>query len=176
MNNPRVMTIWFTGLSASGKSTLSQNLFNDLIKLGIKNIELLDGESIRDMLKNNSFDKSSRERIAIQKARIALELNKKGKVVLVSGITHKKMLRKYIRELIGNYFEVYLSCDVKVCSKRDYKGHYAKAFSGKLDNFIGVSEPYEESGEYDLVLHTGRDSVEACSSLLLKKIKKILDI
>ena len=90
MNDFKATTIWFTGLSASGKSTLSQNLFNDLIKLGIKNIELLDGESIRDMLKNNSFDRSSRERIAIQKARIALELNKKGKVVLVSALHIKR--------------------------------------------------------------------------------------
>jgi adenylylsulfate kinase len=71
---------------------------------------------------------------------------------------------------------VYLDCDVKECSKRDYKGNYDKAFSGKLENFIGVSEQYEESDEYDLVLHTGRDSIETCSSLLLEKIKQTINI
>ncbi len=176
MNDNQVPTIWFTGLSASGKSTLSERLYNDLQKLGVTNVELLDGESVRDMLKNNSFDKSSREKIGIQKAKIALELNKQGKIVLVSGIAHKKRWRKDIREMIDDYFEVYLDCDVKECSKRDYKGNYDKAFSGKLENFIGVSEQYEESDEYDLVLHTGRDSIETCSSLLLEKIKQTINI
>jgi len=176
MNNIQVITIWFTGLSASGKSTLSERLYNDLHELGVTNVELLDGESVRDMLKNDSFDKSSREKIGIQKARIALELNKQGKIVLVSGIAHKKRWRKEIRKMIDNYFEVYLDCNVEECSKRDYKGNYEEAFSGKLENFIGVSEQYEESDEYDLVLHTSRDSIETCSSLLLEKIKKIIYI
>ena len=176
MNDIKVVTIWFTGVSASGKSTLSERLYNDLQELGIINVELLDGESVRDMLKNHSFDKSSREKIGIQKARIALELNKQGKIVLVSGIAHKKRWRKDIRKMIDNYFEVYLKCSVKECSKRDYKNNYDKAFSGKLENFIGVSEQYEESDEYDLVLHTGRDSIETCSSLLLEKIKQIINI
>jgi adenylylsulfate kinase-like enzyme len=176
MNNVQAITIWFTGLSASGKSTLSEGLYNDLQELGVTNVELLDGESVRDMLKNNSFDKSNREKIGIQKARIALELNKQGKIVLVSGIAHKKRWRKDIRKMIDNYFEVYLDCDVKECSKRDYKGNYDKAFSGKLENFIGVSEQYEGSDEYDLVLHTGRDSIETCSSLLLEKIKQTINI
>jgi len=175
MNNKGI-TIWFTGLSASGKSTLSERLYSDLQKLGLQNLELLDGEVVRDMLKNDSFDQSSRENIGIQKARMCLELNKQGKIVLVSGIAHKKKWRKDIRGMIDNYFEVYLDCDVKKCSKRDYKGHYLKALSGKLENFIGVSEPYEVSDEYDLVLHTGRDSIETCSNLLLEKIKKIISI
>ena len=170
MNNIQATTIWFTGLSASGKSTLSERLYNDLHELGVTNVELLDGESVRDMLKNHSFDKSSREKIGIQKARIALELNKQGKIVLVSGIAHKKRWRKDIREMMENYFEVYLDCDVKECSKRDYKGNYEKAFSGKLENFIGVSEQYEESDEYDLRVNTSEQSIEACSKLILDSV------
>lgn len=176
MHNIQAFTIWFTGLSSSGKSTLSEKLYNDLYKLGVRNIELLDGEAFRDLVKNDSFDKNNREKIGIQKAKIASELNKKGKIVLVSGIAHKRRWRKEIREMIDNYFEVYLNCDVKECAKRDYKGNYVKALSGKLDNFIGVSEPYEESEEYDLVLHTGRDSIETCSNILLNKIKQTINI
>ena len=105
MNNVQAITIWFTGLSASGKSTLSERLYNDLQELGITNVELLDGESVRDILKNHSFDKSNREKIGIQKAKIALELNKQGKILLVSGIAHKKKWRKDIREMMNDYFE-----------------------------------------------------------------------
>ena len=176
MNNTNAITIWFTGLSASGKSTLSEILYKDLQALGLKNVVLMDGESFRDKLKNDSFDKRSREEIGIKKAELCLELNRKGKIVLVSGIAHKKKGRKDIRNMMDRYVEVYLECDVKECAKRDFKGHYDKAFSGILKNFIGVSEPYEESEEYDLILHTGRESIENCSKLLLQKIKQVLSI
>jgi adenylylsulfate kinase len=69
-----------------------------------------------------------------------------------------------------------LNCDAEDCSKRDYKGNYQKAFSGELDNFIGVSEPYEKSDEYDLILNTAKDSIDKCSSILLNKIKQIINI
>ena len=176
MREIQPITIWFTGLSASGKSTLSERLYNDLQKLGIKNVELLDGEMVRDMFKNYNFDDSSREQVGIQKAKIALELNQQGKIVLVSGIAHKRKWRHDIRKMMDRYFEVYLDCGVNECSKRDYKGHYQKALSGELVDFVGVSEPYEESDECDLVLHTGRDAVEVCSRVLLEKIKEVLKV
>lgn len=176
MNHKNAITIWFTGLSASGKSTLSEKLYMDLRSLGVKNVVLLDGESFRDTIKNNSFDKLSREEIGIKKAEMCLELNRKGKIVLVSGIAHKKKGRNDIRNMMDNYFEVYLDCDVVECAKRDFKGHYDKAFSGELANFIGVSEPYEESDECDLILHTGVESINACSELLLRKIKQVISI
>ncbi len=163
-------TIWFSGLSASGKTTLSEALFQNLKELGLKNVELLDGETVRNMLKNYNFDKSSREKVGIQKARIALDLNRKGKIVLVSGIAHKRSWRQEIRQMIDNYFEVYLDCNVEDCSKRDYKGNYEKAFSGKLENFIGVSEQYEESDEYDLRVNTSEQSIEECSKLILDSV------
>ena len=174
MNKIHPITIWFTGLSASGKSTLSEKLFDDLKELGISNIELLDGDIVRDLIKNHNFDKDSRKRIGIQKANIAKELNKKGKVVLVSGITHKKEQREEIRKMIDNYYEVYLDCDLLDCSNRDYKGNYDKAFAGELKNFIGVDEPYEVSNTYDLILYTGRDNVEICSEILLSKVKEAI--
>ena len=176
MNHKNAITIWFTGLSASGKSTLSEKLYKDLRSLGVKNVVLLDGESFRDTIQNNSFDKLSREEIGIKKAEMCLELNRKGKLVLVSGIAHKKKGRNYIRNMMDNYFEVYLDCDVVECAKRDFKGHYDKAFSGELTNFIGVSEPYEESDECDLILHTGVESIDTCSELLLRKIKQMISI
>ena len=170
MSNFKASTIWFTGLSASGKSTLSERLFKDLKQLGLKNVELLDGEAVRDILKNDNFDESSREKIGIQKAKIALELNKQGKIVLVSGIAHKKKWRDDIRVMLDNYYEIYLDCSVEDCSKRDYKGNYQKALSGELDNFIGISEPYEVSDSFDLVVDSGICSIEDCSKKILASV------
>lgn len=170
MSNFKASTIWFTGLSASGKSTLSERLLKDLRQLGLMNVELLDGEVVRDKLNNQGFDKSSREQIGIQKAKIALELNKQGKIVLVSGIAHKKKWRDDIRLMFDHYYEIYLDCSVENCSKRDYKGNYQKALSGELDNFIGISEPYEVSDSFDLVVDSGRCSVEDCSQKILTSV------
>ena len=170
MSNYKATTIWFTGLSASGKSTLSERLFKDLQQLGLMNIELLDGEAVRDMLKNDNFDKPSREKIGIQKAKIAQELNKQGKIVLVSGIAHKKKWRDDIRAMFDNYYEIFLDCSVEDCSKRDYKGNYQKALSGELDNFIGISEPYEVSDSFDLVVDSGICSIEDCSKKILESV------
>jgi len=78
--------------------------------------------------------------------------------------------------LIDNYYEVYLSCDVDVCAQRDYKNQYSKAFSGELANFIGVTEEYEEHGETDLVIDTGRHTLNECSSMLLESIKKLINL
>jgi adenylyl-sulfate kinase len=175
MSNFKATTIWFTGLSASGKSTLSERLFKELKQLGLKNVELLDGEAVRDILKNDNFDESNREKIGIQKAKIALELNKQGKIVLVSGIAHKKKWRDDIRVMFDNYYEIYLDCSLEDCSKRDYKGNYQKALSGELDNFIGISEPYEVSDSFDLVVDSGRCSIEDCSQTILTSVLNFIN-
>jgi adenylylsulfate kinase-like enzyme len=176
MNHMNAITIWFTGLSASGKTTLSTQLFKDLKGLGVDNVILLDGETMRDQKKNHIFDAKSREEIGFQKIKIASDLNKKGNIVLISGISHKSQRRKDARRLIDNYYEVYLKCDVSVCAQRDYKNQYSKAFLGELDNFVGVTEQYEEHGEADLVIYTGRDTLNECSSILLESIKKVIGL
>jgi adenylylsulfate kinase len=176
IENKIAPTIWFTGLSASGKTTLSTCLYEDLKSLGIENIVLLDGESVRDKLKNYDFDNISRDEMAYQKAAIAQKLNREGKIVLVSGITHKVSSRLKNRENIDHYYEVYLKCDVNICAERDYKGQYVKAFSGEYDNFIGVTEEYEESDIVDLTLHTGTHSLNKCSIELLENVKILLKI
>ena len=169
-------TIWFTGLSASGKTTLSTKLYEELKSLGVDNVVLLDGESIRDKMKNYEFDTKSREEIGMQKAKIAADFNDDGNIVLVSGISHKRQRRNDVRQIINNYYEVYLKCDVDICAARDYKDQYNKAFAGEYDNFIGVTEQYEESNNADLILYTGRDALDDCFSLLLENVKIILEL
>ena len=106
ININKYPTIWFTGLSVSGKTTLSTRLYKDLKSLGVNNVVLLDGEFMRDEMKNYMFDEKSREEIGLQKAKISHDLNRNGNIVLVSGIAHKSQWRKDIRQLMDNYYEV----------------------------------------------------------------------
>tara|TARA_B110000008_G_C16857950_1_gene519499 strand:- start:1 stop:552 length:552 start_codon:yes stop_codon:yes gene_type:complete len=168
-------TVWFTGLSASGKSTQSKLLYKSLVEMGHTNVVLLDGESIRDKLKMYKFDEKSREEIGFHKAKIALDLNKKGKIVLISGIAHKKKWREDIRGMIENYYEIFLDCNVENCASRDFKGNYSKAMSGHLDNFIGVSEQYEYSEGYDLLINTADDTIQFCANKILESILNYMD-
>ena len=167
--------IWFTGLSASGKSTLSESLYSELKKLGLKNVILLDGENIRKELNNFNFEASSREEIGFQKAEIALKFNKNNNIVLVTGIAHKKKWRYDVRSMFKNYIEIYLKCSSDACAKRDFKDNYRKAIAGELKNFIGVHEQYEEYEDYDLMVDTEKNSISDCSDIILAFISGFLN-
>lgn len=177
-NSLRAGTIFITGISVSGKSTLGKRLKEDLAKSGIDNVKLLDGEDIRSQLakrgKHYGYSKEERKKVSLQMAHMALEYNREGIVCIICSICHMKELRKQMRAIIGDVMEVYLDCPVSICVQRDYKGQYAKAFQGLLDDFIGVSEPYQRSEHVESVLYTGSDSVEKCSSLLLESVMTFL--
>ncbi|MBL1140615.1 MAG: adenylyl-sulfate kinase [Proteobacteria bacterium] len=174
LNNITPVTIWFTGLSACGKSTLSQKLYDDLTSMGMENVILLDGEAVRERIKNNSFDNNNREKIGVIKAEIALKENQKGNIVLISGIASKRKWRQDIRSMIDRYFEIYLKCSAVTCAERDYKGHYNRAIAGEYENFAGITEDYEEHEYVDLQLDTGTNDIEYCSNVILNKVKQYL--
>jgi len=168
------LTIWFTGLSASGKTTLSKILFEDLRASGINNIELLDGDLLREAMGNFDYDSSSREELGLKKAKLAQKLNSEGKIVIISGIAHKKKWRQQYRKLIKNYYEIFLNCDAKVCSSRDFKGNYQKAQIGEINNFIGVHEDYEISNSADLVINSDRLDVNSCSKEIFLNVSSLI--
>ncbi len=174
-NNQIAVTIWFTGLSVSGKSTLSQSLHDELIKQGIDNVVLLDGETIRDQLKNYNYDTKDRNAIGIQKSKIALKYISKGKHVIITGIAHHKKTRDEIRNMFPYYYEVYLKCNVAECLKRDYKGNYEKAFNGVYDNFVGVTEQYEESNP-ELIVETDKYSIAQCVTRISKSVIEYINM
>ncbi len=173
-----VGTIFITSIPASGKSTLGKHLKEDLIGEGIKNVKLLDGEEIRALLKKQGeyfgFSTDERNRLAIKIAEMAFEYSRKGFICIICAICHVRETRLKMRKIIGNLMEVYLDCPVNICAKRDYKGHYAKAFQGLYDNFIGVTEPYQKSNHAECILYTGRDSIKNCSDKLFKAAMKFL--
>ena len=168
------MAIWFTGLSASGKSTLSEKLHAKLKENGIENIVLLDGEYVRDKLKYFKYDTNNRNEIGIEKSKLALDYINRGNHVIITGIAHHKETREKIRNMFPHYYEIYLKCTVGECAKRDFKGNYKKAFGGELNDFIGVSEPYQES-EPELIIETDKYNIDKCVSIAYANVTKIID-
>ena len=162
-------TIWITGLSASGKSTLGKCLKDELDNKGISKVDLLDGENVRSRLSRKyGFSTEERNSLAGVIAKLAIESNRKGTVAIVCAISHVKQTREDIRHKLGSDFlEVYLKCSVDMCASRDYKGHYNKAFAGEYSNFVGVTEPYQVSDHPDLIIDTETNSVDRCVEILL---------
>ncbi len=151
------MIIWLTGLSGSGKTTIS-SLLMDKIKSDGYSIEWYDGDRVRKELKRESD--FSKDGILKNSFELINKINTtKGKTdfILISLITPFNEVRKYAREIFGKeYFEVYIKCDENTLIERDTKGLYKKAFNGELDNLIGFGEklPYEEPTAPDLILET----------------------
>jgi adenylylsulfate kinase len=175
-------TIFITGITASGKSTLGKRLNDELINYGIDNVKFLDGEdlriSIKKLEKEYGYSNYDREKMCLKTAGIALEYNRNGYICIISSICHIKKTREKMKKIIGigDVLEVFLDCPVSICSKRDYKNHYVKAFQGEYDNFIGVTEPYQESNNIPLILYTGKDSIDNCSRKLFDVSLSFLQI
>lgn len=164
-------TIFITGISASGKSTLGKCLRDDLLLDGFKKVELIDGEEFRERLrasgKEYGYSTEDRNAVLNETTSFAIERNNLGYVCIVCTIAHVRSTRERIRKRIGNFMEVYLDCPVEACAERDQKGQYSKAFAGLSNNFVGVTEPYQRSDDVELILDTYREGVEDCSALLL---------
>jgi adenylylsulfate kinase-like enzyme len=175
----RAGTIFITGISASGKSTLGKRLQEDLLKSGVSDVKLLDGEEMRKSLQKRGryygYSTDERNKIALKFAQIASEYNKQGFICVLCSICHIEKIRQQMRAIIGNVMEVYLDCPVSVCAKRDYKGNYDKAFKGLYSNFIGVTEPYQKSDKVELCLNTEKNSVEESAQLLFKSTVSFLE-
>jgi adenylylsulfate kinase-like enzyme len=166
--------VWITGIPASGKTTTGKTLYEALRAEGVEDVVWLDGEQVREMLKDRfGFSSDEREKVAEQVVRLVREYNEQGKVVIVSTISHRIETRRWIRARLGRFLEVYLKCPVEVCAERDYKDNYRKAFAGKFDNFPGVTEPYEES-DPELVLCTATHSVAECGEALLRRVREFI--
>ena len=116
-------TIWITGITASGKTTLGRALFLFLVEKGVNPVEFLDGDEIRKSLnKNYGHSLEDREIILKKIVEIVKDKNKKGITMIVSTVSHKKEMRNYARSQIPQFIEVHLECPAKVCADRDYKG------------------------------------------------------
>lgn len=162
-------TIWFTGLSASGKSTLAFALEAELIRQGHL-CYVLDGDNIRHGLSNNlSFTHEDRTENIRRIAEVAKLLNDAGLIVISAFISPFLQDRKMAQDIIGKdlFREVYVSTSINVCETRDPKGLYKKARAGAIVNFTGVGSPYEPPLNPSLSIDTSKIDLSAATKLLV---------
>lgn len=152
-------TVWFTGLSSAGKSTISQNVYERLWAMGYK-VELLDGDVIRRHLsKDLGFKAEDRNENVRRIGFVADLLAKNGVIVLVSAISPYRAIRDEIRAKAAAFIEVYVNATVAVCEQRDVKGLYAKARAGLLLHFTGIDDPYEPPLNPEIECRTDQETL-----------------
>jgi len=151
----RGVTVWFTGLPRSGKTTLSRLVASELEALGVDGLEVLDGDVIRRTFSAGlGFSHDDRIENIRRIATHARALTEAGTVCIVAAIAPYAAARAIARATIGDYVEVYCTAPVDVCAARDTTGLYERAFAGEIDAFTGVSDPYEVPQNPDLELDT----------------------
>jgi adenylylsulfate kinase len=156
----RGFTVWFTGLSGAGKSTIAERLV-PIIRERYGKAELLDGDVVRTNLsKGLGFSKEDRDTNIRRIGFVAHLLSRNGVPVVTSAISPYRAIRDEIREPIGDFVEVYVECSLDELVRRDVKGLYAKALRGEIPNFTGVSDPYEPPLNPEVVVRSDSETVE----------------
>lgn len=169
----RGVTIWLTGLSGAGKTTISQFLETELRSQGYK-IEVLDGDVVRQNLsKGLTFSKEDRDENIRRIAFVAHLLTRNNVIVLVSVISPYRAIREQVKEKIGDFIEVYVNAPLEVCEQRDVKGLYKKARSGEIKNFTGIDDLYEIPLEPDVECKTHQESVAESANKILNKLEEL---
>ncbi len=166
--------IWFTGLSAAGKSTLANVLSKELHIMQIKNY-VLDGDNIRHGLnKNLGFSHDDRKENIRRIGEVAKLFVDAGLIAMAAFISPYREDRSNVRRLLGNgqFIEVFVKCPVSECERRDPKGIYKRARAGEIKEFTGVSAPYEEPENPEIILKTDEMSMEKCIKTILNYLRE----
>ena len=154
----RGVTVWFTGLSGAGKTTINQRLEEKLRWHGYR-VEVLDGDIVRQNLtKGLGFSKEDRDENIRRIGFVAHLLTRNGVIVLVSAISPYREIRDEVKKRIGDFVEVYVNAPLAVCEGRDVKGLYKKARAGEIKQFTGIDDPYEPPLNPDVECHTDVES------------------
>ena len=170
----RGFTIWFTGLSCSGKSTLSKKVEVELRRRGLNKIEVLDGDVVRmNLSKGLGFSKEDRDTNIKRIGFVCKLLTRNGVIAIAAAISPYREIRDFNRREIGNFVEVYCKCPLKVCIERDVKGLYKKALAGEIKDYTGVDDPYEEPLNPEVILETDRESHEESVAKIIRKLEAL---
>ena len=166
-------TLWFTGLSGAGKTTISKLVSDELRARGSK-LEILDGDVVRENLsKGLGFSKEDRDTNIRRIAFVADLLSRNGVPVITAAISPYREIRAEARELMGDRFiEVFVKASVEACAERDVKGLYEKAFKGEIKEFTGVSDPYEEPLDPEVTLETESEDPEESAAKLIALLEE----
>ena len=167
----RGVTVWFTGLSGAGKTTLSCGVAQQLQALGLP-VEVLDGDEVRQHLtKGLGFSKEDRDENVRRIGFVAEMLTRHGVIVLVSAISPYRAARQEVRQQIGNFIEVFVDAPLEVCEQRDVKGLYRKARAGLIRNFTGIDDPYEPPEHPEVICKTAEQSISECIELVMQSLR-----
>jgi adenylyl-sulfate kinase len=164
-------TLWLTGLSGAGKTTIALALEQQLRERGVR-AERLDGDVVREGLTRDlGFSKEDRDKNIERVTFVAKLLSRNNVGVIASFISPYRGARQIAREQTTNFIEVFVSAPLEVCASRDVKGLYAKALAGELKNFTGVDDPYEAPESPEITVHTDRETVEQSVASIMQYLE-----
>jgi adenylylsulfate kinase len=173
LNNHKSCVLWFTGLSGAGKSTLATEVERELYKYGIRTY-VLDGDNVRHGLnKNLGFSPEDRKENIRRIGEISKLFVDSGLFAITAFISPYREDRDMVRSIhpIGEFIEIYVKCSIDVCEQRDPKGLYKKARQGEIKDFTGISAPYEEPEQPELVIETDKQGIEISVQQVITHLK-----
>jgi len=166
-------TLWFTGLPCSGKSAVADQVAEILKERRIR-VERLDGDIVRQSLTRDlGFSRKDRDENIRRVTFVAKLLSRNGVAVLTSFISPYREIRAEARKEIENFIEVYAKCSLEVCIQRDVKGMYQKAIRGEIKEFTGISDPYEEPVNPEILLETDKQTLDESTAKVLKRLEEL---
>ena len=167
------VTIWFTGMSGAGKTALAIPLEAELRRRGLK-VERLDGDIVRQSLTRDlGFSKEDRDKNIERVTFVAKLLTRNGVAVLCSFISPYRQVRAKVCEEVGAYVEVYCYAPLDTLMERDVKGLYRKALAGEIENFTGISDPYEAPENPDVKIDSSAETIDESLAKILRKLEEL---
>jgi adenylylsulfate kinase len=166
-------TLWFTGWSGAGKTTLAIEIEKALKERGVRHVQRLDGDIVRqDLTRDLGFSKADRDENIRRVTFVASLLSRNGVVTLVSFISPYREGRDKARNVCQTFIEVYVKCNPDILVSRDVKGLYKKALIGEMTQFTGIDDPYEEPLNPEIIIDTGEESLEESRDIILAYLEK----
>jgi len=173
-NNHKPVVLWFTGLSGSGKSTLAHAVEEELHQMGCRTF-VLDGDNVRHGLSGDlSFSDKDRKENLRRIGEVSKLFIEAGTIVLTAFISPFRDERRKVRSMMphGDFIEIYVDCPIEVCESRDVKGLYQKARDGEINQFTGISSPYEPPETQELTVNTSQETLKESATKVLNLLKE----
>lgn len=167
-------TIWFTGLSGAGKTTIAHRVAELIQQRLGRGVEILDGDVVRTHLsKGLGFSREDRDTNIRRIGWVCQLLTKHGVPNVVAAISPYRDVRNEVRKMVGSFVEIYVKCPIEVCEARDLKGLYRKARAGEITQFTGIDDPYEEPLDPEVTLLTDRETVQESAMKVIQHVQKL---